>query len=121
MTLQNRTHFRSLSAALGLVLALPVTLFVAFNVLKYELGLLPGIEIPPLHPLLLLGSALGALLLNAWTVLDLRLERQDDTVWLMFGLVNRPWNWAVLILAGLFLSLLLGYVFVENAAAVLGI
>lgn len=117
----NPTRFRSLSAVLGLVLALPAVLFVAFNVLKYELGLLPGIEIAPPHPALLLGSALAALLLNAWAVLELRLERQDDVVWLMLGFANRPWNWAVLILVGLFLSLLLGYVVVENAAAALGI
>ena len=119
MALDEPTRYRNWSAAIGLILALPAVLFVSLNVLKYELGLLPGIEVAPLHPALLLGSALGALLLNVWAVLEVRLEQREDRVWLMLGFANRPWNWAVLALAGLFLSLLLAYAVVENAARVL--
>lgn len=121
MALENPNRLRSLSAALGCALALPVVLFVTFNILKYEFGLLTGIEIIPVHPAILLGTALAAVLLNAWAVLQIRLERRNDTLWIKFGFTNRPWNWAVLALAGLFLLALLTYAVVENAAAVLGI
>jgi len=104
------------AAALGFVAALPVVYFVTANVLKHELGLLPNIDIPTLHPALLMGGALAAVLVNLWSVVELDVKVGDRRVRLTIDFVLRPWNLAVLALAALFAMTLLAYALVENAA-----
>lgn len=100
-------------AALGLVAALPAIYFFTGSFLKYELGLLDGVEIFLFHPSVLIGGPLLSVVLNLFSLLFHFGER---------GKGGKEQNshkaiWANLLslsLAILFLLLLLGYVVVEN-------
>jgi hypothetical protein len=114
MSAGNRVISHPYAAILGLIAAIPLLLFVSLNILKYELGLMPGIEIIPIHPAVIVGGGMAAILLNAWSIMQFRVTREDHKLWVMLGFVNRPWNLVVLLLAGAFLLAVLGYVVVEN-------
>lgn len=114
----NTTH--RWTAAAGILAAAPAVYFVTLNVLKYELGLLPGIEIAPLHPALLLGGAAAAIGLNAWSVFRPHVSLQEHRLNLSIGWLGCGWNVAVLAIAALCTLTLVAYVVVENLAEAAG-
>ena len=120
MTANHHFRIHDATAIIGFLTAIPAILFVTLNVLKYELGLLPAIEIAAIHPAILLGGGMAAVLLNAWSILEFRISRQGRQIWLSFGFTNRPWNIMVLGLSGTFLFALIGYVILENIAHAIG-
>ncbi len=120
MTANHHFRIHDVTAIIGIVAAIPAILFVTLNVLKYEVGLLPNMDIAAIHPAILLGGGMAAVLLNAWSILEFRVSRQDQQIWLSFGFTNRPWNIAVLGLSGVFLFVLIAYVVFENISHALG-
>jgi hypothetical protein len=95
-------------APLGALLALPAVLVPASG----ALGLDPSS--PILHPVLVLGGLLVALVLNAMAVLRLHFQ-QDDAGFLGSVRVLARWpNLVVLVITGMLAAGLLGYGFLEN-------
>lgn len=114
--MKDRHHFprhRS-SAVLGFLFLAPALWFVTANVLKYELGFLPGWNILPLHPTLLLGGIAAAMVLNAASVTTFQWQRRGQSIRCQFEITLRVWNALVLALAGLSLLALLAYAVAEN-------
>ena len=56
MTRESLSNTHHVLAGLGLLSALPAFHFVTGSILKYELGLLPGVSIYPVPPVILLGG-----------------------------------------------------------------
>lgn len=107
-------------AAVGFALLFTPALFVTASLLKYLLGVgflydgLAGVFstrlFDRLSPALLLGGSLAALVLNVYAVADLSyLDRA--------GLKRRVANLVVIATSGLLLTVLLGYLVVENVGA----
>lgn len=94
--------------------ATPAILFVSLNIMKYQLGWLPDIDIIAIHPAILIGGSIFAVLLNTWSVLALRKVQADKMSWLMFAFVNRGLNLAVLLIAAGFLLVMFAYIIIEN-------
>ena len=101
-------------AALGLLLTMPALYFVIANLLKYQLNVLPGMRVLPIHPALLLGGLVLAGLLNLWPLVRIVTKRMDDLLTIIISLRVRLWNLVILGLAVVTLSTLLIYVAVEN-------
>jgi len=95
-------------APLGALLVLPAVLVPAAG----TLGLDPSS--PFLHPVVVLGGLLVALLLNAMAVFRLHFQ-QDDAGFLGSVRVLARWpNLAVVVITGVLVAGLLGYGFLEN-------
>ena len=101
-------------AALGLLLTMPALYFVIANLLKYQLNVLPGMRVFPIHPALLLGGLMLAVMLNLWPLLRLTTSKIDDLLTIIISLRVRLWNLVILGIAVVTLSTLLIYVAVEN-------
>ena len=102
-------------AGVGLVVALPAIYFFTGSFLKYELNLLPNFDIfiPP--PIVMVGGLLLAIVLNMFPLLWIQPMRGQKSP-AMRLVTLKPWNTAIVGIAGVFLALLLGYVLVENLA-----
>ena len=98
-------------AMVGLLVAIPALYFVSGNILKYELNMLPNVNILPLSPIVLIGGLLIAIMLNFYSVLH---QRKSDAFSVYEIVKTRLWNVIVFAIGAMFLTLLLGYVVVEN-------
>ena len=83
-------------AVLGLLLSTPALYFVIANLLKYELHALPGLRVLPIHPALLLGGLMLAVMLNLWPLLRLTTSKIDDLLTIIISLRVRLWNLVIL-------------------------
>ncbi len=113
-------------AAVGFALLFTPALFVTASILKYQLGL--GFPYDPLagifssrafdraSPALLLGGLVVALVLNVYAVADLSVRREPDAYTGRVRVARRVANLIVIAGSALVLTLLLGYLFVENIA-----
>lgn len=101
-------------AALGLLLAMPALYFVSANILKYELNALPGLRVLSIHPAVLLGGLVLAVVLNLWPVLHVGARRTGAVLTIMITLRARLWNLVSLGIAAVTLGTLLLYAVVEN-------
>ena len=117
MVQPNTTGIHSLMAIAGVAAALPLALFVTSNVLKYELGYFSGWEIANIHPAILPGGALLALILNSWSTFDFSMSRRGRTIRMTVGFVARRWNFTVLALAALFILAVFLHLIIENVAS----
>ena len=79
-------------AVLGLLLAMPALYFVIANVLKYELNVLPGLRVLPIHPAVLVGGLALAAMLNLWPVLNVGAQRTREVLTIIITLRARLWN-----------------------------
>lgn len=68
-------NIHKITALLGVAATLPLAVFVTSNMLKYELGIWPGLQIPSIHPAILIGGVLIALMMNAWSILDVKVSK----------------------------------------------
>ncbi len=115
-------------AVIGFALMLAPSLFVAGNILEYELGLV-GVLAPldalladPARkelfdlasPFVFLGGLLGAVVINLYPVMRLDLSRHEGTFVGTISVRNRPWNLAVVAAGGLILLMMFAYLAVEN-------
>jgi hypothetical protein len=108
MTKGNATKRLLWLAPLGALLALPAVLVPAAGLLHLE----PSS--PILHPVVVLGGLLVALVLNAMAVLRLQFQ-QDDAGFLGSVRVLAQWpNLAVVVVTCVLAAGLLGYGFLEN-------
>ncbi len=114
MKLRLTERYNGWLAALGLLLITPAVYFVIANLLKYELNALPGLRVLPIHPALLLGGLMLAVMLNLWPLLGLTTRKIDDLLMIIISLRVRLWNLVILGIAVVTLSTLLIYVAVEN-------
>ena len=114
MTRESLSNTHHVLAGLGLLSALPAFHFVTGSILKYELGLLPGVSIYPVPPVILLGGTFIAVALNVYPALRLRLTQDTGTFTLSLTVHLWSWNMVILTLSGLVTAILIGYVIVEN-------
>ena len=106
-------------AVVGLLVALPGMYFFTGSFLKYEMNLLSRVEIFVPPPAVMIGGLLLAILLNLFSLLRLKSANVRGT--LTTSLVkSKNWNAFIISIAVLFLTLLLGYVLVENLAESVG-
>jgi len=103
-----------LLALVGAIAALPAVYFVIGNILTFELGLFPGIQIRAISPATLLGGCLIAALLNVWPVFRSVRADQGLRSWLAEVVQARKSNLVVLGIGTFFLLFLLAYAVVEN-------
>ena len=103
-----------LLALVGTIAALPAVYFVIGNILTFELGLFPGVEIQPIAPAILLGGCLIAALLNVWPVLGSVRADQGLRSWFAEVVQARKSNLVVLGIGTFFLLFLLTYAVLEN-------
>ena len=113
-------------AAVGMALLFTPGLFVTASVLKYVLGVeflydaLAGIfssrAFDRASPALLLGGLVIALALNVYAVADLSLRRGQSAGTGRVRVARRVANLIVIAGSALLLTVLLGYLLVENAA-----
>jgi hypothetical protein len=113
-------------AAVGMALLFTPGLFVTASVLKYVLGVgflydaLAGIfssrAFDRASPALLLGGLAIALALNVYAVADLSLRRGQNAGTGRVRVARRVANLIVIAGSALLLTVLLGYLLVENAA-----
>ncbi len=117
-------------AGVGLALLFAPLFFVAASLLKYGLGV--GFLFDPLEaflsvagrravfnvvsPVVFLGGLGLALLLNAYAVLRLNVDRESGTIVGTVRLEAKFWNIAVAVLSLSLLGTLVGYAFLENFA-----
>ena len=101
----------NVSAALGFVLLLLPTYFVAMSALRYDA---PGLRFVG-TPLLLLAARAIAVALNAVHILSVTLEPTRPPM-LKIALSLRAWNLGEILFAFLLLGALGTYLFVENFA-----
>lgn len=118
MNNEHRVRIHDLTAIFGLLAATPAILFVSFNIMKYQLGWLPDIDIIAVHPAILIGGSIFAVLANTWSVQALRIVQEDKMSWLMFAFRNRGLNLAVILIAAGFLLVMFAYIIVENLSDV---
>jgi hypothetical protein len=125
---QVRSNLRPLSgSALGLLLLIPVALFVSASLLKYAAGVsllydglgffadprqLPWYE--RASPFLFLGGPLAAALLSLGAIVKLDIRREDAQVVTTVTLRPRMLNLAVATLSLVLLAILAGYAVAEN-------
>ena len=115
------------SATIGLLLILPVLLFISASVLKYELGVpllydaLGFLASPPrlafydaISPFLFLGGPTLAVLLNLPAILHVRIQREGGKLTGSFQLRPRALNAAVVATGLVLLGILLAYLVVEK-------
>ena len=92
-------------AGAGLLMAAPALYFVTANVLKYELRVASGLDVAPIHPVILVGGLMLTGILNLRPVLQVATGR---------SVRGRVWNLVALGISALTLATLLAYVVVEN-------
>jgi hypothetical protein len=125
---QVRSHLRPLSgSAVGLLLLIPVALFISASLLKYAAGVsllydglgffaeprqLPWYE--RASPFLFLGGPLAAALLSLGAIVKLDIRREDAQVVTTVTLRPRILNLAVATLSLVLLAILAGYAVAEN-------
>jgi len=114
MTREPLSNTHHVLAWLGLLAALPPFYFITGSILKYELGLLPGVSIYPVPPVILLGGMFLAVVPNVYPALRLRLTQDAGTFALSLAIHVWSWNMVILTLSGLVTAILVGYVIVEN-------
>jgi hypothetical protein len=97
-------------ALAGLIFLLPASVLVSSGVLGFTA---PSLVI---HPVLVMGGLLIALLLNSLSVLRLQIEREQNDGVSAFTLrvANQRFNLAVLVMSVLLLAMIFAYLFVEN-------
>ena len=106
-------------AVVGLLVALPGIYFFTGSFLKYEMSLLSRVEIFVPPPVVMIGGFLLAILLNVFSLF--RLKSMNVRGKLTTSLVaSKFWNACIIGIAFLFLTLILGYVLVENIAESIG-
>jgi len=118
-----RTAFASIhkiTALLGVAATLPLAVFITSNILKYELGVWPGLRIPSIHPSILIGGVLVALIMNTWSILDVKVSKTGSGVRVVAEITAHRWNLIALILAFVFFVTMLLYLLVENVLSVIG-
>jgi len=120
MTRTAFANIHKITALLGVAATLPLVVFVTSNILKYELGIWPGLLIPPIHPAILVGGVLVALIINTWSILDVKVSKTGRGVRVVAEITARRWNLIVLILAFVFFVAMLLYLLVENVLSVIG-
>lgn|SRR5574341_1528677 len=113
-------------ATVGFALLFTPALFVTASVLKYQLGVgflydaLAGIfssrAFDRASPILLLGALVVALVLNVYAVADLSVRRESDAYAGRVRVARKVGNLVVIAGSALLLTLLLGYLVVENVA-----
>lgn len=113
-------------AAVGMALLFTPALFVTASILKYQLGVgflydaLAGVfssrAFDRASPPLLLGGLVLALVLNVYAVADLSVRGEHEDVVGRAGVKRRVANLVVIAASALLLTVLLGYLFVENFA-----
>ena len=103
-----------LFAVVGAIAASPAVYFVVGNILTFELGLFPGIEIQPISPVILLGGCSIAALLNVWPLLASFRADHGLSSWLVEVVQTRKSNLLVLCTGSFLLIFLLAYAIVEN-------
>ena len=99
------------SAVVGLVLLVIPAYFLAMSALRYDA---PGLRFLA-SPVLILTTLALAVLVNAGSVLSVKLEPAKPPV-LRIDLSLRAWNLAEIVFAFLLLGTLSAYLFVENFA-----
>src|SRR5262249_9012488 len=94
----------------GVVFLLPASVLVSSGVLGFTV---PSVVI---HPLLVMGGLLIALLLNSLSVLRVQTEREqnDGVSAVTLRIANQRFNLAVLAMSVLLLAMIFAYLFVEN-------
>jgi hypothetical protein len=97
------------SAVAGSFLLLLPSLFVGTPLVRRTL---PGLFLVE-NPILLLGTLLAAIALNCLSIMSLTVKADSPSV-LTVSAALRFWNLVVICAAGMLLTLLLGYAFVEN-------
>ena len=97
-------------ALVGVVFLLPAGVLVSSGVL--------GLSVPSvvIHPLLVMGGLLIALLLNSVSVFRVQTERgpNDGVAAVTLRIANQRFNLAVLAMSVLLLAVIFAYLFVEN-------
>ena len=114
----NQSSQRSIDDALaflGLLLALPAIYFFTGSFLKYEMNLLANVEISIPPPRVMIGGLLVAIILNLFSLFRIKSTSAAGTT-IARTLRSRALNAIIAGIALLFLSLLLGYVLLENLA-----
>jgi hypothetical protein len=115
-------------AILGAGLSAPALVFVTTALLKYGLGfaqpfdLLDKLFASPdrlrilnlISPLVFLGGLLAALAINLYPQINLRIRRDNSRLVATVIAEAKPINLAVVVLCGLLLAILAGYVALEN-------
>lgn len=108
----------NLLAMVGFLIALPGIYFFTGSFMKYELNLLASIDILVPPPAVMIGGLLFAIILNVYPLIRQRATIADRAVTSYQVFKARPWNTIILLLGGLYLTLLLGYVVMENLAEI---
>ena len=101
-------------SVIGFLPALPTMYFFTGSFLKYELHLLPSADILVPPPIVMIGGLLLAILLNLYPLIRQSAGKPDSVFWWSTALTAVRWNVMTVLLSTLFLSLLFGYVLVEN-------
>jgi len=109
-----------ITAALGIAATLPLVFFVTSNVLKYELGFLPEWQVPLIHPAILIGGVLVAIIVNAWSIFDIVVSSSGRKLNIAIEITADAWNLTALILACVFFAVMIMYLFVENVLGAIG-
>ena len=114
-------NIHKITAVLGVAASLPLVFFVTSNILKYELGIWPGFQISSIHPVILIGGVLVALIMNSWSILAVKVSKSGIRVSINAARTARRWNLFAFILACFFLVIMVLYLFVENVLSVIGV
>ncbi len=120
MTRTAFANIHKITALLGVAATLPLAVFVTSNILKYELGVWPELQIPSIHPAILIGGVLVALIMNTWSILDVKVSKTGRRVRVVAEIAAHRWNLIALILACVFFVTMALYLFVENVLSVIG-
>ena len=120
MTRTAFVNIHKITALLGVAATLPLAVFVTSNILKYELGVWPGLRIPSIHPAILIGGVLVALIINTWSILDVKVSKTGRGVRVVAEITAHRWNLIALILACVVFVTMVLYLFVENVVSVIG-
>ena len=78
-------------------------------------------QIPSIHPVILIGGVLVALIMNSWSILAVKVSRSGIRVSAKGEKKARRWNLFALILACFFFVTIVLYLFVENVISVIGV
>ncbi len=109
-----------ITAALGIAATLPLVIFVTANVLKYELGFLSEWQVPLIHPAILIGGVLVAIIVNAGSIFDIVVSRSGRKLNIEIEITANTWNLTALILACVFFAVMIMYLLVENVLGAIG-
>ena len=113
-------NIHKITALLGVAATLPLAVLVTSNMLKYELGVWPGLQIPSIHPVILIGGVLVALMMNTWSILDVKVSKTGRGVRVVAEITAHRWNLIALVFACVFFVMMVLYLFVENVLRVIG-